>query len=201
MARASRSRALNRLDLPTLGRLAVETAGVRRLEERVHTGGDGGQGGLEFRGHEFRQVFLGEVHGGFDPCEGLQERFAHACDGLGQGARGGGVGGAESGPGACADPVDHGLGLHQIDAAVEKRALGEFAGLGEARAVPQDELEDGLKRSRAAVGVDLDDVFAGVAVGGAHDVQEHLVEGLAVVSADFPVTDAPARGADVESRR
>ena len=70
-----------------------------------------------------------------------------------------------------------------------------------ARAVPQDELEDGLKRSRAAVGVDLDDVFAGVAVGGAHDVQEHLVEGLAVVSADFPVTDAPARGADVESRR
>ena len=54
------------------------------------------------------------------------------------------------------------LGLDQIETAVQVGAQRELAGLGQARAGRHRRFDDALEQQRAAVGADLDDVFAGI---------------------------------------
>ena len=63
------------------------------------------------------------------------------------------------------DQIGDRFGLRQIDAAVQKRAQRELAGLGEPRAARIAAATIASQHDRAAVRADLDDVFAGVRCG------------------------------------
>ena len=78
------------------------------------------------------QVLVGEVDGGFNAGQGFDHGVLQFVDGAGQGACRGGCGSPEAVASACADAVDDGFGLDKVDAAVEKGALGELAGTGQA---------------------------------------------------------------------
>ena len=53
--------------------------------------------------------------------------------------------------GARGNQIRNGFGLREIDAAIEKRALGELAGLRQARAARQHRIQNHLRRQHAAV--------------------------------------------------
>jgi hypothetical protein len=75
------------------------------------------------------------------------------------------------------DQVADGFGLGQIDAAVEKGAQGEFAGLGQARAGFEGALHGVAQHHRRAVAGDFDHVFGGVGARGLEEGDQHLVDG------------------------
>ena len=60
------------------------------------------------------------------------------------------------------DQVADGLGLRQVDAAVEEGAQRELAGFGQARAGVERALHGVAQHDRRAVAGDLDHVFGGV---------------------------------------
>ena len=62
------------------------------------------------------------------------------------------------------DQVAERFGLREVDAAGEPRALGEFAGLRQARAVGEAATQDVIQQNGSAVRGDLDQVFSGVGV-------------------------------------
>ncbi len=74
------------------------------------------------------------------------------------------------------DQIAHGFGLGQIDAAVEKRAHGELAGLGKPRAGRDAKLHDVSQYNRRAVRRDLDDVVGGVRVRFGEVSDHHFVD-------------------------
>ena len=61
--------------------------------------------------------------------------------------------------------IGHGLGLHQIDSAVEKRPQREFAWLSRARPALDGCGDDRAQDDRAPMRADLDDVVSGVRRG------------------------------------
>ena len=74
------------------------------------------------------------------------------------------------------DEVGDGLGLGEIDAAVEKCAAGEFAGLGQARAGVEGERHDAAHDEGAAVALDFGDVLAGQARRMRHRDRERTID-------------------------
>ena len=62
------------------------------------------------------------------------------------------------------DQIGDGLGLHEIEPAVEVRAQRELARLGQPRAGRHRQFDDAPQQQRAAVPADLDDVVARVGV-------------------------------------
>ena len=96
--------------------------------------------------------------------------------------------------------IDNGLGLYEIDAAIQEGALGELARSRETRAGPEGKREHRVDRAGASMTVDLHDIFARVRVGRAHDVDEDLVYGQAFV-ADLAVENLAAIAADVAASR
>ena len=58
---------------------------------------------------------------------------------------------------------------------VEKRALGEFAAVRKARARGEACLEDAARRHGAAVALELDDILAGVGMGGLEGKRDAIV--------------------------
>ena len=80
--------------------------------------------------------------------------------------------------GAGVDEVGDRFGLGQIEAAVQKGAPGEFAGLGKAGAGSEDGVKDELRREQAAVAGDFDYVLAGERARGEHDGKENFVQTL-----------------------
>ena len=76
--------------------------------------------------------------------------------------------------------IGHALGLRQIELVVEKSAFGEFAGLGRARTQFEAARQQHLHHHRAAVALQLDDVFAGEARGRGEIKQQAVVNRQAV---------------------
>ena len=70
---------------------------------------------------------------------------------------------------ARADQVGHGFRLGEVQAPVEKRALGELARLSQARSVFQQRVQHQLRGQDASVAGDLDGVLAREGPGRAHD--------------------------------
>ena len=68
------------------------------------------------------------------------------------------------------------FGLGKVEAAGEEGALGELAGVGEAGAGGEGAVEDGVEHNGGAVGGDLGEVLACVAVGGEEGGNEGFVE-------------------------
>ena len=104
------------------------------------------------------------------------------------------LGDGERAVGAGADDVHDGLRLREVEAAGEERALREFATLGQAGAVREDEAEHAAEHRRAAVALELDDVFARVGMRRAHDEGDGFVDGLGGVANDAAIDGAAARG-------
>ena len=75
------------------------------------------------------------------------------------------------------DEIGDRFGLHQIDAAVEKRAQRELARLREPRAVAMAAADDRLQDHRAAMRADLDDVVSRVGMRGREEGDDDLVDG------------------------
>ena len=73
------------------------------------------------------------------------------------------------------DQIGDGLGLHEIDSAVEKCAKRELAGLRKPRPKSHRLLDDLPKHDRASVRADLDDVFAGVGMGSGEVGRDNLI--------------------------
>ena len=128
--------------------------------------------------------FFGEVEGGLDQHAQGEQLFGQVIDLPREDAlkrSGGGSGGLLS---AGFDEVGNGLGLHEVELVVQEGAFGEFAGLGQAdaegstylqHAAQQDLLDDG-----AAVALQLQDVFAGVGMGGGEPERQAVVDGLGI---------------------
>ncbi len=62
------------------------------------------------------------------------------------------------------DEVGYGFGLEQVDPAVEKRASSELTRLGLAGAFTDEGLQDSAAAYAAAVALNFNGVFAGIAV-------------------------------------
>jgi hypothetical protein len=75
--------------------------------------------------------------------------------------------------------------------------LGEFAGFGGAGTGFEEGFEDALGDEQAAVALEFDGVFAGVAGGVVEEDGDALVEGQVVVVAGFDEVDG-TRGEGVE---
>ena len=95
------------------------------------------------------------------------------------------AGRARGGFGAGVDQVGHRLGLGQVELAVEKGALGELARLGQAQArspapACRQRASSSCSTHRAAMGLQLEHVFAGVGVRRREVQRQALVDGAAV---------------------
>ncbi len=135
-----------------------------------------------------RDVFVGKIYVRFDVREGLDEVIAQEVDALGKFAGKLFVGGGEGEFGARGNQIVHGLGLREVNAAIEKCAAGEFAWLGEARAVFEHGVEDESRWQQSAVTGDFDDVLARQGARGAHHGDHDFIHG-AVVAHDFAVVN------------
>ena len=72
---------------------------------------------------------------------------------------------ARCGFGRRVDQIDDGLGLRQIELAVEIGAARKFAGFGEPGAKIEATCQQHVQHDRAAMALQFKDVFAGVGVG------------------------------------
>ena len=106
-------------------------------------------------------LFLGEVDCGFDVQAQPDQFFGERVDGVAEatGHR------AKRGPRrlrrAAPDQVGDGLGLHQVQLAVQEGALRELARLGEPCAEIDDGFDEHRYEHRAAVALQLQNGFAG----------------------------------------
>jgi hypothetical protein len=179
------------------GAVSEDAALFGRIEQGAGAGEELIEAGLEGGAGVGGDVFLGEVDVGFDVGEDVDERgaegFGFAPDGTGELF----VGGADGEGALGVDEVHDGLGLGEVHFAVEEGALGEFAGFGRAGTGFEEGFEDALGDEQAAVALEFDGMFAGVAGGVVEEDGDALVEGQVVVVAGFDEVDS-ARGESVE---
>ena len=138
--------------------------------------------------------FLREVQRGLHQHAQVDEGITQAMD-LGRkspGQRAAGAAGSRLGAGV--DQVGNRLGLGQVDLVVQEGSFGELARQGDAQAAQiglagsrvgggtrlQAACQQQLQHHRAAVGLQLQHVFAGVAVRAGKVQRQPLVDGLAL---------------------
>ena len=128
--------------------------------------------------------FFGEVEGGLDQHAQGEQLFGQIVNLPREDALKRSGGGSCGLLGAGFDEVGDGFGLHEVELVVQEGAFGELAGLGQAdaegsthlqHAAQQDLLDDG-----AAVALQLQDVFAGVGMGGREPERQAVVDGLGI---------------------
>ena len=140
------------------------------------------------------EVLLREFESGLDPGEEGDELVAQPEDPPGQAApeltrRDPGLGQRDR-----PDQVVDGLGLEDVQAAVQIGPEGEFPWPGQPRPCPCPDPEDGLEDGRAAVGAQLDDVLPRIGPGRLEIGQEGFVERPPTLGiADRPENRPPHR--------
>ena len=87
--------------------------------------------------------------------------------------------------------VHDGFGLGQVDASVDEGPLGKFTGVGQPRAVAQDQAQDFAQRLAAAVALYFQHVLCRIRAGALHDEQDDFVHRFAVVVHDKAVLYGP----------
>ena len=83
---------------------------------------------------------------------------------------------AQSEIGAGPNQIDDGFGLGQIHFAIQKSALGKFAGARTACTGMQTGFENFGRHERSAMATDLDNILAGVTGRRAMDRHHHFVD-------------------------
>ena len=143
MARSCSSRRLNRLLLPTLGRPTMASVSpvvhqrcrMRKLAASSRTlRAIGVQAAQDLCGGRHADIVFGEIDAGFEQRDQLEQLLLDRGDAARDRAADLLRGHARLVERGGFDQVAHGFGLRQIDAAVEKSAQGELAGLGQTRA-------------------------------------------------------------------
>ena len=94
---------------------------------------------------------------------------------------------------AGVDEIADGLGLHQVELAVQHRAAGELTRGGGPRAGRVQRRQQTAGREQPPVTRELDEVLAGIAVGTGEDGVEAAVDRLAVGTAEGGEGDPPWR--------
>ena len=129
-------------------------------------------------------LFFGKVERRLDQHAQMDQRIAQRVDLLGECARKRTPRTARRRFGARVDQVCNRLGLRQIDLVVEERALGELARLGQAQ-LRQRRLcklhaarDEQLQNHRPAVRLQLQHVFARVAVRPRKEQRQPAIDGL-----------------------
>ncbi len=102
------------------------------------------------------------------------------------------IGGGERKFRARMDQIGHGLGLREIEPAIEKSAPREFAGLGQPRAIFQNRVEHEFRRQNAAMTGNLHGIFARERARRAQDGEQHFIHGFALPD-DFAVMNCVRR--------
>ena len=98
------------------------------------------------------------------------------------------AGHCKAGIAAGIDERSHGLGLGQIQFAVDEGPTGEFAAFGQAgQSGLADGVKDGCRYQRVAVTTDLHQVFAGMGPGGRMQNCHDVINGMAVRVTDHGV--------------
>ena len=204
--------------LPTLGwpakhhaqAFAQQGALARAGLHSRHRVLDGGE--LAARVGFFQEVdfFFRKVQRGFHQHAQRDDAFGQRIDFLGKhtAQRQAGRPGCRFGTGV--DQVGHGFGLGQVQLVVQKGPLGEFSRRGQTQALGrtgfQATRQQQLQYHRAAVGLQLQHVFAGVAVGRREVQRQPLVDGLAIGVKEGPKraclgTRGPRTMASIKGRR
>ena len=130
--------------------------------------------------------FFGEVQRGFGEHAQLDQPLQQGLDARGEGACQRAAGATGGGGGAGVDQVGHGFGLRQVELAVQKGAFGEFAGPRQPQAGQQffsrlqAARQQQLQHDGAAMGLQLQHVFAGVGVRRGEKERQSVVDGAAV---------------------
>lgn len=158
--------------------------------ERANAGGDFG-----LRRHV--DVVFGEIDSGFKECDELDEGLLDGRDAATQRATH--LAGGLAGLGEClrVDEVAHGFGLSKVEATGQEGALGELAGLGEARAEGDRAAQEQVENNGRGVCSDFYNVFRGVGVGRGEEGNDGFVDaasfrsGFGVIE---DVSEARARG-------
>ena len=149
---------------------AQQRALPRAVEHGVELHGNGLQPAAGVRLLQKVDLFFGEVERGLHEHAQLYQALTQRIDLVGKRAGQRAAGRACCGLGAGFDQVADGLGLREVELVVEERAFAELTGLSEAQArqVRIGQLkatrQQQLQHDRAAVGLQLEHVFAGVRV-------------------------------------
>ena len=171
MARSAPSNRFSRLDLPALGlptMVARTPSRIRRPRAKLscRTATSAMQAldfGADFAPRREADVFVGEIDLDFEMRANRDDLGANLGDARGKCARELSERVRECGIAARGDDIGDGLGLGEIDAAVQKCAAGEFARLGHARARVDGERHDAADDEWTAVALDFGDILAGEA--------------------------------------
>jgi len=145
-------------------------------------------------------VVFAEVNAGFEEGDEFDERLLYWCDAAAECAAHLAGGLAGLGEGLGFDEVADGLGLSEVEFAGEECALGKFAGVGEAGSEEEGAAEEKVEDDGGAVGGDLDEVVAGVGVGGGEEGDDGFVDGLGGLRVSGLVEDGGEAGTAVFER-
>ena len=129
-------------------------------------------------------AFLGKVELDLEAGDDVDERVAHGSYTISEPAGERACRERDGALGPCADHQRDGLGLGEIDAAVEERSPGELAGRRQASATPGDPLRHHPQKRRRSMTRQLDDVLAGIRPRREHDGAQRLVHALAALGVD-----------------
>ncbi len=164
--------------------LAQQRALLCAVEQRIQRTGNGLQPGTGTGLLQKVDVLLGKVQRRLDQHAQLHDALAQGLHLLRERAAERAAGRARRRFGAGVDQVGHRLGLGQVELAVEERALGELAGLGEAQAHRRAGLhaarQQHLQQHRPAMGLQLEHVLAGVGMRRRKVKRQAAVDGAAV---------------------
>ena len=147
------------------------------------------------------QVFVGKVDRGFEmgeragqPPRPIAVEAAKLAIELAQSV-------APLGLGLGRGEIGDRLGLGQVELVVQKRAAGEFAGLGQPQPEPAQCRDNRRQNGAAAVQVELRDILAGKARRRRKPQDESVVEGLACLGIDEPAAARRPRGRKIAGER
>ncbi len=178
--------------------LAARGGGEQRLEIAAQFSEARVQGVAGFG----RDVLIGKIDVGLDVREELEDALLQRRDAPAERAGELLVRGAQREIGLRGDEVHHGLGLREVELAVEERALRELAGLRQPRAGLQQEIEQAPRDQQAAMSGKLDHVLARVARRRGEMREQNLVDFVVAVvdRAEFRAPQLPRAAAAKEPR-
>ena len=139
-------------------------------------------------------VFVGKINVRFDVREGLHQLIAQGLNALAELAGELFVGGCQSEIGAGMNHVTHGLGLCEINAAIDKRAPRKFPRQGTARAGGQHGLQHRLTGHHAAMAGNLHGIFSRKCPWRTHHSKQHFIHRTVVRINNVPVVDGVRSG-------
>ena len=180
-------RALADIRLPRqhdLDALAQDRALAAAIEQRLHPLQQPAQLAQRIGLLEEIDLLLGEVQGGFDQHPQLDQAVAQPADLAAERTGQRPTGAARGGFGAGVDQVGDGLGLRQVQLAVEEGAARELTRLGQPH--PQRGIglqaarQQQLQHHRAAVGLQFQHMLAGVGMRRREEQRQAVVDRLAL---------------------